>query len=732
MCLAFRQKRGFFIWLSLVLFLQLLHISYVLAEDKSFFYSQEGPQALSYASHDNTMYIMTNEGLFSMTVNSEAVTVLMDEAELLAHEISIDSLLYYSDNLMIFDPTHKRIWEFNPGSVLCVMDFNSTILDKASIVYSNLTYQNDFLFVRAIEEGAFEYQSRIFKIDINSGKIEALSVQGIMQLMAYHENELLALKFLDTASDTPYEVVSIDVNSGLIKKQVATLHHIGDGGLAYSRQSDKIFAIVNGELCKLNENQWLPIRHITFPKSPYAYDVLSNYYIVASNYGLVLAEVGSTVDNVTLRIQGRMPMEDIDHSFTLSHSDITISRSTELHFCAEEVYKAILSGDTTDLYYIPLTTGVKFLIQKGFLYPLNSSATLMTDCNKILIQIAEPLQHDDEVFALPVDIFIYGWMMKNDIDNNLNAPETIAELLVQQLIWQDDLNYDGTPWVAQAYDGALPWNLSDYLRYLLSQYIMLHDDATSPLSFSNDQFRSVLTSIKDAKNKLSLTNNALSLWNNASQSVLCSDSILSLNSISYTDAHIIQPPKIFNSELLAIPARLMVYVLNPLSQNKEAAFTFLEYVSSHRNASTQAMMSPETANAILFPHVQQTLDDVATELARLKTVVDTFDNEQRTAALERMDQLKLEKDALLGLNSWAVFGPALTEYKMKIAPYVNLQQSIFLDDMNGFHSVIFEGMLKILNQYVEDSISLDICIQKLESIASVEFYERDVNQYQPR
>lgn len=640
---------------------------------------------------DNILYSMTMEGLCECDVDTWEQTTLISRETLVAEGVSVEALLFHDKELMLLDEQKKKIWVYREDELQMLLDYRDTAMDIADVSYLNPVVQDGYLFMRMTKSGENGETAVICKVDMTDGNKEILPISGVVELAAYQPGMLLVLQ--RDLNDRKDRLFTLDTNTGNIVEQFLVTPVLGMEGIAYNQ--NMLCVMVNGELVRWNGLEWTPLASYTPQHLSYYYAIIDGAYVSISHEGIQSIPLVEQTEALMLSIRGYRTSDDVDHEYQLRCPDVAVKRRQEADISIQDVKEAIKSGDTTDLFHVKLDADVLALIDEGYVTPLSFSSALVTDAEEMLPQIAEGVFVRDELYAVPSELFVTVWSAREDA----SVPKTIEGLLEQHLKWNE--SGDDAFYVAQTY-AAQEWQKEDYARYFLKMY--LAQVGRTGGVFDLNVFAQMLKLLDTAEFR-----NASGMPGN---SVLFSDIFLSLQGRCEDDPEadrvVILPPSVGMDEPPAVQARLHVYLLNPNSQNKEIAIDYLEYVTQHRSAHTQALLKPESAKPTLYASVESWINDIITEQRALDAAEGIKTDEDALAS--RVDAIKAMPE------SWEVTEDALKMYREDIAPCVDLSLWPVMVSSGSHTAVKFDDLFQYMMSCLNGQITIEECVHNIEEL----------------
>lgn len=683
----------------------------------------EDQQPQSVTLVDKTLYVLTNSGLLAYEAKENGFAEDATGSRVELGDISINTLLTHDESLLLIDFDSQRVYSMQQGKIQQEMDFSGMGLSSNAYDYSYPTCQDGYIFLITSSQSGMPAQTNLIRLDLKNSAVKKMDIKGLTQLSAYVPGELLAVWNVDNGSTSTREIVTVDTGTGAVVQHVRQFDSLNDGGLAYSGQSDTIYTILDGMLYRKNQSGWEKLRPYHIAGNAFFFDIFQNQYICGSLQGVFITDTQQDSSQTVLTIKGLFPGMDMDDDFQQAYPNICISRSHLPSYSAQDVDEALQSGDdTTDLFLIPLSQSMLTLMEKGYLAPLSSSATLVKDNSRLYGNIASPLSMNGTLYAVPCRIIVYGWMMQKDLVDLLPMPRNIQALIDRETGWDDEPLNKGEPLIAKAYSNE-PWQRSDYAAYMLDQYLRVQSAFPQAVDFSNPQWMGLLEAIATAISDTA-GDTAGATISDSDSSVMITDKILSVYGFDYSQMVIVQPPILYDGAMLSVPASLHVYVINPYSKNQAEAITYLEYMATHREQGDDGLLCTDITEGTIQPTVKLTLDDLREEYNEAILARETVLPEHKAELEEQIDSLKTDIESKESdPNSWLIYQPALESYRNLIAPYLDFGLNLYLEKTDATGISAYSNMLGVLDQYIEGAIPLDLCVQKLNAIASIAYRE---------
>lgn len=606
------------------------------------------------------LYLLSENVFFEWNPVEEKATVLTDQQTL--QELGINpilSLLFtHEDSIMLLDQ-NGQMWRFDAMHWRREKDFAGSPLVDYIRRDNTLVCQDGYLFVPGREsEGLSQY---LVRIDLTDGNVKELPVGDVLRLCRYRNGNILAVI---RNAKTEESLVLIDVKTGEKKAELITMHALAMKGLIYDEKTDRIYAMVDGALSVWDGMKWHELCKGALPGLTHSYGVVDDLYVAASHFGIQTVQIAEQAETKALTIRGLSAFSStLDHGFQQSHPNLPVSRMTEGHFCAKEAQEAILAGDKTDLFHVLVDANWLPLLRSGLLESIDSEM-LTKEAAEMTLLFQQLTLQDGVLYAVPSTATIIGWERLV-----ADAPSTYYDLLTQNSV-------------------VLGWSEQQYVKAILEQQI-----AESGADFDTPAFQATLSSLKTAN----LNNQIQAVYNQSTGFLMGNQSIA-----TGADA----PLRIDASSPERYPMYLYLYILNPNSENKEAALAFLEYAARERDGASRAMFAPEKAGPVLLPYAEQWIEEVKVQHAQ--DVRDGLLPDDPAALEERIENIRQMPGHML------VTQDNIDLYRQRILPKLDLQMQPLL----SWHSrEVREQMKEEIFRYLADELTLDETSKSLNLLA---------------
>lgn len=417
------------------------------------------------------------------------------------------------------------------------------------------------------------------------------------------------------------------------------------------------------------------------------------------------------------------PKSDVVERFESEHPDVVISSAAVVFSSAEDLITRLLTKDSTvDLYIINVSDGLALLKDKGYL-PVIQSASIAHEIGGWYPVIRDCVMSDEGIVAVPFDITTGEWQL-----NEALWAEKCPHLKLET--WEDFFNL--ILWWQNDPDFAEEFNVSinglgqtQVASEMLYAYVQTYESSDAPLNFDTLAFRQTLEAVTHLDPILIDEDEDEEEWNN----MINRPTLLKTNtsdqygsSAIYHEWSRIPMPAFEEGGKRCIYGDLSMYVINPYSQHKQEAEWYLEVMLASMPDNERIRFSPAVIAPLETSGWQHTYDLFTEELSQIEIDLLDAPPEDRWKLEDRREYLINWFSAESATDRWLVTVEEQTRYSELVNEHLVLsEKSLFL----GIHNM--EGFLeleRIVNRFLQGNITLDECIQALNTVATMLFYEQ--------
>lgn len=439
--------------------------------------------------------------------------------------------------------------------------------------------------------------------------------------------------------------------------------------------------------------------------------------------------------------------------FAMAHPEIGMNWVMDISLTPEDVYTELLLGSgAADLYFLPYSSGVQRMMEKGYVAVLPESEALTADAERMWPQYASCVMADGQLQAVIAYVRCGTWSVSSAAEDGEESsilrtdsyPATLAEALALQSGWDTHEANTGQPCLStDSYLGYQEWTALDWLDAGLTQVMLSRNRAERLDLQSNVALRQLMEEVKTSYEEAglpmlpekSITMGrstaairgmardgylGLSLGGNFSVDGINLLDVSSMGSIQYQEM-----PQLFDEEPTRYPAVLMVYLLNPHSEHAAEAMAYLEWVAENRPLSEAALLFPDAK-----PHMRDSTaellaedrEDLKKQQARLAALQAEEEKDQDT--LDRIEMIEsgiasMEKIILKmeeSIRSYDVSEELLTFYQEKLLPNIVVVADALVERGRLTSLNVYDKLLEICERYLLGNLTVNQTLREMQRI----------------
>lgn len=590
------------------------------------------------------------------------------------------------------------------------------------------------LYMRVIFPGGHRPDG-VYRYDLSTGLGSYFMNTGAFQSMTLAEDARLLV--LQPSPDKPNECIIIAYDPyGQSLGTVTTIPTTDCAGLACDMTTGALYWVEGTSLIRFQDGQRQKMGNLPYSANDAGRaGFIHGYYCVRFPNGTHHFQSIRALERQqdALSIWGTENITyGVDAAFSLS-TGIVIDRPNFTHYCVEEAYTAIQTGEQVDLFYLPMSAGVRVMMERGYAAPLEDE-TLLSDVARFYPVIAETLTYDGQLYAVLNRTCIGGWRQHRALADELAVPATWAEVLDLLENWPEHPLNTGVPLImTPSYpDTNTGWSGNDYADAIITAFVREQLRAGQKVDFNNETFIALMERLRgiverkiiDAtrREKSSETEYAFKAAWGGGESPHYSVDVSGI-CVGFFNETIAAAPTVFADSPGALSVDSMVYILNPRAPHKEQAMTYLRYVAQNREKSSGALYCADAVPAHVFA------EDILyyqTHIAELQAQKKAATSEAVKEQLDReigYDEINL-KNLTGGVDSWTVYEPLLTLYRTEVVPAIYAEPSALLDTAFATHTVILDELLALGHRYLSGGMPIDQCVRRMNEIVNAMLMEQ--------
>lgn len=716
-----------------------LHVKDVIMEDEVLYalfhnriyrydMNKEEPELLykifSYEERKSSYYIDTYE---------EAKKAIGEKAEELVH-----SLFFWQDCLYGFNKFSYRAMAFNPLTGQRVKEKDMSLEQWSLMGEESYSVKNSIdgvvgnkLFVRHLNYEKYEEGNQLFSFDLLTGQRQSYDIRHVKIVLPYKNNQLLAVVFdenrffREELQEGLYpKLVAFDPETGKTE-DLFSLQAYQASGITYSQQEDCIYYCFQGEVFKTKmDGTQTTVGYITNPYSEMdqkAWSVQGKKYVLWKEWsGVYTIDIKENLSqNPTLTVYGDWIHIETPKGFEEKYPDmpvIHLGDNTERYNSFSQLIEAVENQSTqADIFYLfTEDIDISKIIQGGAAYPLEGSEYIRAKVEDMYPAFKSYFESDGEIYTVPYIASIIpnlylapnSWEQLGLTDRQ---PTTVVELLNFVYEWQEKLQVKYPDYYLLA--GQM-MTKSFLINYTLNEYQQYYEKKQLPITFDTPLFRQLMAQLK--KIDLPLYESDTDYFDdpNSDNALFTSygDDIFSVGGLPATYPLFL--PLDEGYEATAKPF-LQVAIVNPSSEQREAAVVYLEGMMEEYDHRTKATLFKSENQPVKSDGYEDRMDYFGKSLKKSKDELSSAKDEEEIEILENAieyfeTQLNNKEDYY-----WEIT-------PQRLALYENLMPSLFVSTTHNDYDGVWEQSMEmgnLIEAFMIDKIPLEDFIKELEKAA---------------
>lgn len=715
--------------------------------------------AMSAQVVENTLYLLLEDKLVSVVPDQEEPTIIMNASAY--PQVNWYDALLCSDGITLYllDTYTGAMYQVEGNELTQVVMIDRSVLgQELEDGVGNVWFRNPFVqhgFVYVLYTNPETNMTEVYRFSLESGEGTRIATDQyyLWQIAPYKDGQILGV----AQDSSTWDIIALDASSGKLMTEIAKPSGGSVGAVAYDSKNDKIYYLSDIELMLLENQKPITVDYLATNSGTSALytGIWEGQYVFLESSGLYTCNTDprgsiSKIKPLTLCYSGRSFLStDLLPKFTKLYPQTPIVvRSIE---SARDVLEKIVLDNLTrdasiDIFMI--RNGLMdrdTFYKRGLADPLTSTA-LVDDVASMYPQIQDYLTQDGVLYGYPEDLYPQYWAVRPELLEEAQLgpiPETIDDYLDMMLLWYENF-FSSRPEYTFSDSQTVEDEWRSTVRFLISQYIYAYASTDKSVSFNTPPFRSALEKLSTLSQWKSYDNNSVNSEAAVTRQSIFRETIVSpfLQRINpeHLGEEFILPPAFAEASQQMFDAHISYFIVNPYSQNKEAAIKFIEFMGQNMDAALIYSTHPDFNDFIEREtydreSAQGYKDEIADFESRIqvleeeRTQADSIpDDPQYAQALENERQADIRslkgmienrenEFAKLELERWECSAEVIAEYR-KVAPYFNL------DTQHLISSIALEiGAWEILSQYLHGNATLDQVLEELDHKVAMAFLE---------
>ena len=655
-------------------------------------------------------YQPETDELYSVLLFSDMEQSLIKGSDRPDHLFSINETLYvYSGKTCtFFKVTNNTLEHCLDGSQeISVYDDQGDVLQKQFISGIN-TDDGIYILLKSITftDG---WIWEMYYLNPETDSIIDLGKQDIDILYSYTNGKLLAGK--KNEDRTEQMLYLLDNESGIFNLLNDNTYNPDTVGFVWDGEKLS-YLEEGGHLISEIDNTKKTIAHIPYEylfNSSRAF-LWNNAYVYIQDGVINIRDLSTNSDEfVILKILGHVS-DDIVRQYMAENPGISIVFDPREDTFLGLQETLISKDNSVDLFLVASDGAYEEIVNKGYAAPLTASDHLMKRISVYYSWVRDLLFQNNDLYAIPVNIYSEYWTINRSMWNKLNLgdyPHTFADIYRIMELWNDNYADDYPEYsLFESTDG-----LSGMLRIIIQQYLLIHEDWSSPVIFDSDEFRTALQDVLDHSDMFDYDGEILPLIMNYPQYL----------GTGYNDADIVEsfiPPALTPDSAQAVRSVMDVLMLNPFTEHHQEAIDFMEYYVDHLDLMTTYQIDASCSEPLRYNNYEENIENLTMQIDSIHSALEQTDDPEEQATLN--EKLKMAQTRLVDAESEWLYSPEDIEIYHKIAQKIIIPTHTIYPYNSSDDADVFDNLI---DRFMEGHISQEEFITILNNKSMIIFAE---------
>ena len=549
---------------------------------------------------------------------------------------------------------------------------------------------------------------------------------------AYKDGQLLVLETEWGEDESAVKLYAIDVENEEATEllTLATGENASATGLAYRADTDTVYCIMDGEICAMTGMDVSTLQRVS--EAPISYinsaaPIITGdgFYIAADYEALVRRNTDPAQraqTRITVQDMGAGAITDAYYAFGENHGEVEVVLLQR----TEDVVQAMMNRSTDVDVYCVSVDSVEFdaVYSRGYMAELTGSESISAFLDRCYPFAREVCEKDGEIVAVPVMLYM---------DGRGYDPEAFARLgLTEEDVPKTWAEFFGSleplaAKIAEEPGMTLFEGFSDYetarmtfLSAMITDYMNYISLPENEFAFDTEAFRAALAAYEAVDwSKLGLpapnvddglgASGVIEIGGRTEHNVLYS-AYTNVSADGYIARAAFRPMLLsfVEGEQPHISATLFIAFVNPFSEHRDIAVSFLETALEELDDLTRIHLCPEENEPVLSPYYEsniqgfdQSVANAEEQLAKAET------EEERQAYEELVEEYKQYREDYLKYDAWTASEESIAIYR-EYASSIRVKRNI---GMGGENS---EAFYELQQQYMDGMVSADEFIRGVD------------------
>ena len=656
------------------------------------------------------------------------------------YDALIDRLVSGDDGIYNYNAYSKRVSKWN-GGAFETLDVDLSEIEGMESFYGSFVIGGK-LYGRMSGSEEEDYRDSLGLLDLETGELQVTalpdSVDYVQNMCAYRDGMVLLL-YQDPENDYLYSIRSFDPAKGELTDDLAVkLESYDCGGLVYDTSNNTAYYMESGQVKGVRDGQQEVMAYLPLDYVSRALLLPDGRYLAAYEKIMVAELDPSKVPDVTLRVGGYYGNE-ATRRFARENPNVALLLVEDYYGGSQALAQAIQSGElSTDIFTVSFGYGLSALMRKGFTEPIQS-AYLDEQIGAFYPALKAPLYNEQgELCAVPNQYYVRPWGVDAALWEKLGLgdyPTTYGELLDLMAMWEADYAEEHPDITFYAY-----WSKEDLVQEIIEQYIRQYE-GEGLLSFNTPVLREVLEKVEkltvgdvDWENMTQEENEALNQRMNQRRVIgrgigeALGEGGQPYHYGDNDEAGVLRllTPLTFEAgQEPVMEASGQVFIVNPLSENKEAAVRFLETLVASQMDGTMSyeetlyIARPDLNDPVRRRDFEKSVKRMTQNLEELKAARELVSDVDKP---EIDDEIAYYEEWLAHQeeHQWQYTAEGIAGYR-RVGAYARTDEhSLFLtrDGESGMTE-----LRNVVNRYTDGQLTLDAFLRELDQKAKMMYLE---------
>jgi len=564
----------------------------------------------------------------------------------------------------------RKILQINveTGTTQALCGIDSTVFVEEYVVISQCFYWKGIIYVSVMPNG-WEALSTLYAFDTTTGAGRLIGQYNTISLALNKDGMILGI----TDEFSRMELIQIDPSTS--QSSVLSILPVGTSNLYCDANTEQI-AYYGSPIVYLKKTDEKPVPATYLPTALWMNrskaTILGNVYIICEGSILRYATVDAAIaldESAFLNIASSGMDLPLYADFRQARPDIPL-RSYDLSTTPADIAQTIRSGESDiDLFMTyQFVAGYSELLTKGFCYDLSASESITGRIGEMYPKLASSLVADGKPVAYPMEVFVNPFFTLSYLPDALektrllpqNLPTNLNDWLTQMIALHEAGDMDDL----RLFDGSNSEQSEQVLSFVVESYAAYYAAENEPIEYNSSLF----TTLMEKTDKLiQLINSSPEKPGDASILFEITAAPLYANSSNFTPL-IFLPLSLDEGLPLRLTVSMAVFIINPLSERKEAALEFVSFAAEQNSSALDEMMLFQSMDEpVESPYYASTIERYENERELLNSAMKKALSDKDDFAIqmykEQLTQLEAEI-AYADFMRWEVSPELLAQYKL--------------------------------------------------------------------